>query len=156
LKTQLITLSLILAIMAQPCAYAQSSDFDAAFAPRGAEARISLTIPLGWETKSAKSKPQLALVGRQYQSDRGAVDWALKTPGTEERVIESRLSMTLSSQPEFLMNDQLIVQPYQETEQVSDGVKTAGKVALGVGLVTLAAAVVFVGVFAIAYESDDE
>lgn len=147
-------MAVIFALTAQSTVQAQTSDFDNAFAPRGAEARVSLTIPFGGDTKRAKSKPQLALVGRQYQSNRQSIDWAVKSSAHAAEFTETRLALTLSAQPELRFNDQLIYAPAAEQEELSDEVKTAGKFALGAGLITLAAVVVFLGVFLITYDGD--
>jgi hypothetical protein len=145
------TLGLALAMSLPAAAQAQSTDFDAAFAPRGAEARISLSIPLGGDMKSAKSKPQLALIGRQYRSDRGAANWAIKSAGAGERYTESRLAMTLSSQPQFLFNDAVLQLPQSEREDIG----TAGRVGLGVGAIVLATVTV-VSVLVLACSADDD
>ena len=135
-------------------AHAQISDYENAIMGQSMEARVGVTIPFGGDGKSKTSKPQLALIGRRTQSDRNAVDWAMKPGLIQNDYVETRLALTLSAEPELRLNGQEIYDFGGDQAEVSDGVKTAGKVALGTGLVVLAAAVVFIGVFAITYDGD--
>ena len=135
-------------------AHAQTSDYENAIMGQSMEARIGVTIPFGGDGKSKKSKPQLALIGRRTQPDRASIDWAMKPGLVQNNYVETRLALTLTEQPELRLNGQAIYDFGDEQADVSDGVKTAGKVALGTGLVVLAAAVVFVGVLAITYDGD--
>jgi hypothetical protein len=152
----------ILTLMAGFCvaalavpSHAQISDYENAILGQNIEARVGVTIPFGGDGKSIKSKPELALIGRRINSDRASIDWATKTDFVQSDYVETRLAVTLSAEPELRLNNRSFYQFETQQTDVSDGVKTAGKVALGAGLVVLAAAVVFVGVFAITYESDD-
>jgi len=153
----------ILTLMAGFCvaglavpSHAQISDYENAILGQNIEARIGVTIPFGGDGKSRKSKPELALIGRRIDSDRAPIDWALRSDSIQTGYVETRLALTLSAEPKIKLNGQEIYQFQSGQEDLSDGVKTAGKFALGTGLVVLAAAVVFVGVFAITYESDYE
>lgn len=149
----LTTAALCIGAIAAP-ADAQSSDFERAMSNPSMEARIGLTITFGGDGKSSRSKPQLALMARRSQPRHASIDWAMKSGFQDTDFIETRLALTLSEQPELRLNDQAIYQFETESAEVSDEVKTAGKVALGAGLITLAAAVVVVGVYAIAYDGD--
>lgn len=136
--------------------YAQMSDYENSLIGQSMEARVGVTIPFGGDGKSKKSKPQIDFMTRRTQSDRTSVDWAMKPGLVRNDYVETRMSLTLSAEPELRLNGQEIYDFGGEQADVSDGVKTAGKVALGAGLVVLAAAVVLVGVIAITYDSDDD
>lgn len=151
----LISAAIGLLGFAAPC-YAQSSDYETALLGQSMEARVGVTIPFGGNGKSKSSKPQLALIGRRTSSDRASIDWAMKPGLVQNEYVETRLALTLSAEPELRLNDRAVYTFETEQTNVSDEVKTAGKVALGAGLIVLAAAVVFVGVFAITYEGDYE
>ncbi len=130
-------LFMCLSFMASASAYAQSSDFDRAFAPRGVEARITLSIPFGEHKKTLKSNPQIAFVGRYYNETNGSIDWALKNAMGQENYRESRLAISFSSQPDIFLNDERLLQVLNDEAHMSDDVKTAGKVALVAGAVVV-------------------
>jgi len=136
--------------------HAQSSEYEAALLGQPVEARIGITIPFGGDGKSKNSKPELALMARRETSQRRNMDWAMKPDRLNPQYAETRLALTLSREPNLSLNGQALYDFGGSEAELSDGVKTAGKFALGAGLVVLAAAVVFVGVFAVTYESDDE
>ena len=82
-------------------------------------------------------------VGRRSNSSKASVDWAMKPGLVQNEYVETRLALTLSTEPELSLNGQEIYNFDGEQENLSDDVKTAGKVVLGLGLVTLAARVFF-------------
>lgn len=136
--------------MAVPAA-AQSSNFEGAFNQRGTQARMTLKIPLGRTSKSSKEKPRLHFGVRQYyDSDRQNTDWM--RPSAAPRFRETSLSFSLEKQPQFFIGEQAVTFNDSETAEASDGVKTAGKVALGAGVI----AVVVVGVGLTLILLDDE
>lgn len=113
-------------------ALAQSSSFDNAYAPRGSEARLSFTIPIGEGSKTSKTAPRLDFGLRNYsQRPYAAADWMLES---QPNYKEARFGFTLSDKPDFLLNDQVFVLSAQD-EQANIG--TAGKVGLGVVAVAL-------------------
>lgn len=67
---------------------------------------------------------------------------------------QSEFSFTLTETPQFALNGQAVYFGDTETAELSDEVKTAGKIALGAGLITVAAAVVSVGIFLATYDGD--
>ena len=88
-------------------AQAQSSDFDRAFAQRGAEARVSFTIPLGNSAEKSKTAPRLGFAVRNYaHSSSPPTDWMLADP---EPYREVRLGFTLEDTPQLMMNDEILV-----------------------------------------------
>jgi hypothetical protein len=80
-----------------------------------------------------------------------SANWAIKSAGAGERYTESRLAMTLSSQPQFLLNDAVLQLPQSEREDIG----TAGRVGLGVGAIVLATVTV-VSVLVLACSADDD
>ena len=113
-------------------ALAQSSGFDNAYTPRGSEARLSFTIPIGESSKTYKTAPRLELGLRRYsQQPLAATDWMLND---RPNFTEARLGFTLSDAPNFLLNNQVLVLSAQD-EQANVG--TAGKIGIGVGAVVL-------------------
>lgn len=145
---------LSLAVFAAP-AHAQTSDYETALRGQSMEARVGLTIPFGGDRRSKTSKPQLALITRRTQASSASVDWAMKPGLKRTEYVETRLALTLSTRPQLRLNGQEIYDFGGEHVPVSDEVKTAGKIALGAGLVVVAAAIVVVGIYAISYEPDD-
>ena len=151
----ILSAGLCAAWLSTPCT-AQNSDYENAMRGQNMEARIGVTIPFGGDGKSTKRKPQLEFIGRRSGSNQRSIDWAMKPEHDRNEFVETRLALTLTDTPELRLNDHPLYSFETDSAEVSDGVKTAGKVALGAGLITLAAAVVFVGVLAITYESDYE
>lgn len=131
-------------------AMAQSSDFDRAFQDRGAEARLSLRIPLGEGVNKTKTTPRLELGVRHY-TDTNAVstNWML---ADQPNYQDARLSLTLESNPQFMLNDQVLVLNQAEEENLGTG----GKIGLGVAAVVLVLVAVVGVVIATADFSDDE
>ena len=152
--TLIITAGLCVASLALPC-HAQSSNYENAILGQSMEARVGITIPFGGDGKSKKSKPQLTLIGRRTQSNRSSIDWAMKPSFGKNDYVETRLALTLSGDPELRFNDQAIYHFDTEQADLSDGVKTAGKVALGAGLVVLTVVVVGVVVILTADHTDE-
>ena len=120
--------------------FAQSSDFDQAFASQGAEARVSLTIPLGNSADRPKTAPRLGFAVRNYEDSTGqSADWMLSGAAPYR---EMRLGLTLENAPKLMMNDKVL--RLSDDEQTNIG--TAGKVGLGVAaaaVVVVAAGVIF-------------
>ena len=109
-------------------AQAQSSDFDQAFAKRGAEARLSFTIPLGKSSQTSKTAPRLEFGIRNYsQPSKG---WLLSA---QPEYQETRLGFTLGETPQLMLNDQILI--LSDDEQANIG--TAGKIGLGIAAVAL-------------------
>lgn len=126
-------------------AQAQSSDFDRAFAPQGAEARFSLTIPLGESASASKTAPRLDFGVRNYaRSSDLSLDW-MRVDEPDYR--EMRLGFTLKDSPQFMMNERVIVM--NQDDQANIG--TAGKI----GLTVVAVALVGVAVIAVAIATCD-
>ena len=125
--------------LAMPC-YAQISDYENAVLGQPMEARVGITIPFGGDEKSKNSQPRLALIGRTTQWKRSSIDLAMKPSFDQNDYVETRLTLTLSETPELWLNDRAIYHFDTEQADLSDGVKTAGKIALGAGLVVVAAA----------------
>jgi len=110
---------------------AQSSDFDRAFQERGAEARLSLRIPFGQGENTTKTAPRLELGVRHYTDPNAALtDWMLTGQPDFQ---EARLSLTLESTPQFMLNDQILI--FNQDEDANIG--TAGKIGLGVAAVVV-------------------
>jgi len=140
-----LTLSACHLAMLPGLAQAQSSSFDRAYAPQGAEARFSLTIPLGESSSASKTAPRLDFGVRNYaQSSDISLDWMRND---EPNYREMRLGFTLEDSPQLMMNERVIVM--SEDEQANIG--TAGKI----GLTVVAVALVGVTVIAVAFASCD-
>lgn len=144
-------------IAAAPLAAAQSSAFEDSLNPRSAEARLTFTVPFGGQATSAeKYAPKLGFGVRHYQN-KGSYDfdWALNPNRISHQAFTERnMTLTLSQTPEFALNGKTVYIYDPETLPVSDDVKTAGKIALGAGVIT---AVVIGGAFAlyvISYDGD--
>ena len=121
-------------------AQAQSSHFDRAFAPQGAEARVSFTIPLGNSPDKTKTAPRLGFAVRNYeQSSRSSTDWML---ADADPYREMRLGLTLEDTPTLMLNDEVLHMPQDEQANIG----TAGKIGIGV----VAVALVGVAIIAIA------
>jgi len=131
LKT--IFAALPLALM--PClAQAQSSDFDRAFAQRGAVARLTFSIPLGDSPDKAKTAPRLDFGVRNYAQDsRDVNDWMLRG---EPEFRDARFGLTPGDAPQLMLNGQPFI--LRKTEEQAN-IGTAGKIGLGVVAVVLAA-----------------
>lgn len=145
----LVSLAALSVALLPHLAMAQSSDFDRAFHDRGAEARLSLRIPLGEGVNKTKTTPRLELGVRHYtESNSASTDWMrVGQPNFQD----ARLSLTLESNPQFMLNDQvLVLNPNEEAN-----VGTAGKIGLGVVAVVVVFAAVIVVVFATADFSED-
>lgn len=153
LKT-LITALVAVQFAALPqLAQAQSSDFgsgyNGAFHQQGAEARLSFSIPLGESADRAKTKPRLDFAVRNYASSPNrSVDWML---ADKERFTEARLGFTLESNPQLMLNDQ-VLHFGDEGEQTNIG--TAGKIGIGVVAVALVGVAV-IGVLLVNCDAND-
>jgi len=121
---------------------AQSTDYEKAILGQHMEARVGITIPFGGDVDSSNSKLQLALIGRRAKPARPSIDWAMKSSFDQNDYVETRLALTLTDTPELRLNDQTIYHFDTEQADLSDGVKTAGKIALGAGLVVITVAAV--------------
>lgn len=120
------------------------------------EARLGITIPFGGDGKSKKSKPELALIGRRTHSNGASNDWALKPDLTRNNYVENRLALTLSAEPELRLNGQEIYGFGGEGAHLSDDVQTAGKVALGAGILVATVIAVRVAIYILAIATTDE
>lgn len=151
--------SLILSLSAMPiAAQAQSYDYAQSEFRQDREARLSLKIPFGTQRQDETAKPKLSFSVRHYDPrPEGSEVWGVNRQQTTPSLgfYERDLSLSLSATPTLSLNGTPLILPNSERAEVSDEVKTAGKFALGAGLVTLAAAVVVVGVYAITFEQDD-
>jgi len=128
-------------LLAAPC-FAQTSNFDQNLF-RGNEARATLTIPFGSQTRKKADTPRLEFGIRQYQNP-SRHDWALNSGTTynfgpqNSDFIESKIGFTLSNETTFLLNGQKV-----EFEREELGLGTGEKVAIGVGVtVAVVAAVI--------------
>lgn len=139
--------------LAMPC-NAQISDFEHAILGQAMEARVGITIPFGGDGKSNNSKPQLALIARKANPERGSIDWAMKPSFDQNNYVETRLALTLSDTPELRLNDQSIYHFNTGQADLSDDVKTAGKIALGAAAVVVVAGAVFLAVLVTADPDD--
>ena len=153
-RTLIITAGLCMCGLSAPT-YAQNSQYENAILGKSMEARVGVTILFGGNGKSKKHKPQLALIGRRSHPNRASVDWAKKPGLLQNEYVETRLALTLSSQPELRLNGQEIYDFGGEKAGVSDGVKTAGKVTLAVGIIAISAVAVFLAALAVTHDSDD-
>ena len=141
-KTTIATLIACQFALLPSLAQAQSSEFDRAFAPQAAEARLSFTIPLGNSSQKSKTVPRLGFAVRNYeQSVSPSRDWMLADP---KPFRETQLGFTLEETPKLMMNDQVLLLP--DNQQANIG--TAGKIGLGVGAVVLVGVAVVVVIFA--------
>ena len=76
----------------------------------------------------------MAFSVRQYkQQQRRNNDWLFK-PGHEKGFVENEFAVSISQTPQLSLNGQAIDFPNSESAKLNDGVKTAGKIALGVGV----------------------
>jgi len=127
-------------------AQAQSSDFEWQFAPQGAEARLSFTVPLGASKDRTKTAPRLDFAIRNYQAPSGpSTDWML---GDKLNYSEARLGLRFSETPQLMLNEQvLILTPEQEVAHINNW----GKAGLTVAAVALAG----IAVIAIAFVNCD-
>jgi len=66
-KTSIAALIAFQVALLPSLAQAQFSEFDRAFAPHGAEARLSFTIPLGNSSQKSKAAPRLGFAVRNYE-----------------------------------------------------------------------------------------
>lgn len=122
--------------------YAQSQDFDPAFARQGAEARISFTVPLGGSEDKSKTAPRLNFGIRNYtQPSAASLDW-MRSDGQNYQDV--RLGLTIETLPKLMLNEQILLLP--ETEQANIG--TAGKIGLGVAAVAVVGVAVIAVLFA--------
>ena len=148
LNSKFISSALILGLnLSSLAANAQSHDFAQSQFRQDSEARLALVIPFGTERTDYKAQPRIAFSVRQYKQNDGLNnDWILK-PGANIDFVENEFAMSLSGTPQFSLNGEAFYFADPEAAHVSDDVKTAGKIALGAGLV--AVAVVGVGVLLI-------
>ena len=124
---------------------AQSADIDHAFAQTGAEARTSLTIPLGHSPNNTKTAPRLNLGVRNYQQPSNSTTNWMRADRQDYRDVS--LCFTLEETPKLMMNEQNLWRPADEQANIG----TAGKIGLGVGAVVLAG----VAVLAVIYSTTD-
>jgi len=89
-------------------AIAQSSGFDRFNRETGPEARLTLTIPIGPETRTTKDKSRLEFGVRQYQDRSNDINWALNQNAQiyGDDFDESRIGFTLSENPSLMLNGQ--------------------------------------------------
>ena len=129
--------------------YAQSSDFDRAFAKTGAEARISFSVPLGNSPDKTKTAPRLNFGVRHYaEPSKASADW-MRADRQDYRDVS--LGLTLEETSKLMLNEQVLWRP--EDEQANIG--TAGKIGLGVGAVVVVSAAVLAVVVATADFSEE-
>lgn len=148
-KTTIATLIACQFALLPSLAQAQSSEFDRAFAPQAAEARLSFTIPLGNSSQKSKTAPRLNLGVRNYaQASSASTDW-MRVDRQDYRDVS--LGFTLEERPKLMMNEQVLWRP--EDEQANIG--TAGKIGLGVGAVVLVGVAVLAVVVATADFSEE-
>ena len=148
-KTTIATLIACQFALLPSLAQAQSSEFDRAFAPQAAEARLSFTIPLGNSSQKSKTAPRLNLGVRNYaQASSASTDW-MRVDRQDYRDVS--LGFTLEERPKLMMNEQVLWRP--EDEQANIG--TAGKIGLGVGAVILVGVAVLAVVVATADFSEE-
>ena len=141
-KTTIATLIACQFALLPSLAQAQSPEFDRAFASKGAEARLSFTIPLGNSSQKSKTAPRLNLGVRNYaQASSASTDW-MRVDRQDYRDVS--LGFTLEETPKLMMNDQVLLLP--DNQQANIG--TAGKIGLGVGAVVLVGVAVVVVIFA--------
>ena len=148
-KTTIATLIACQFALLPSLAQAQSPEFDRAFASKGAEARLSFTIPLGNSSQKSKTAPRLNLGVRNYaQASSASTDW-MRVDRQDYRDVS--LGLTLEERPKLMMNEQVLWRP--EDEQANIG--TAGKIGLGVGAVVLVGVAVLAVVVATADFSEE-
>lgn len=114
------------------------------------QARATLTIPFGGDSKGSDAKPQLALGFRSESLRPNISDWALRPSAEVYEVREFKLALTIEDTPALLMNDQVLMIGDQlsakEEDKASGGMDTYDKTVLTVIAGSLA---VIVGVIAV-------
>lgn len=160
LSSKLISTSLILGLNVMALtANAQSHDFASDQFRQDREARVSLKIPFGTERKDSKAMPRLAFSVRDYQPTANFNNsWALKPNSSTAQFgfIENEIAISLDQSQQLSVNGQTIYIMSPEDAQLSDDVKTAGKIALGAGLIVVAVIAVTFGVYIVAIATSDE
>jgi len=122
---------------------AQSSDFERQFSPRGTEARLSFTLPMGESTDKIKTAPRLDFAVRNYQtSDPRSRSWIF---ADQSNYRQTRLGFTLTDNPQLMLNDQVLILT-QDQEQAH--IDKWGKAGLTVAAVALTAVAVVAVAFA--------
>ena len=119
-------------------ANAQLNNFNQSEIQNSPEARISFAIPFGAERKDYKSKPRLALSVRQYnQNPTSKIDWALR-PDEQYSYFETELAVSLSKDPTFSLNGQVLNFERYDSTDLSTG-ETIIVTLVGVTVVVLGA-----------------
>jgi len=126
---------------------AQSSEFDRAFNPYGAEARVSFSIPFGDSPDRTKTKPRLDFAVRHYaNSSQTSIDWMMVNQAPYR---ETRLGLTLEQSPQVMLNNQVLSLRLQDEQANLDGLSTI--------ILTVAGGVVIIGgAYLIALATCDE
>ena len=130
------TLSILATVQATN-SFAQNSSLEQAFL-QNTEARATLTIPFGSQSRSYKDKTRVEFGIRQYRNT-PQNDWVLSSGSPQsfglnhQGFIDSKFGFTLSDKTDFLLNGQAF--EIETDEEL--GISTGGKIAIGVG-VTLA------------------
>lgn len=159
LSSKLISASLILGLNVMAfTANAQSHEFASDQFRQDREARISLKIPFGTERKDSKAMPRLAFSVREYQPETNFNNnWALKPnySATQFGFIENEIAISLDQAQQLSVNGQAIFITAPEDTHLSDEVKTAGKVALGAGVIVATVIAVAFGVYIIKLATTD-
>ncbi len=110
---------------------AQSSDLDEIARESGPEARVTLTVPFGPVSKTAKDDSRLEFGIRQYQRRSNDFNWALNQNAQiyGDDFSESRIGFTLSENPSLMLNGQewieMNAQLGIDREDVGTGLGTA-------------------------------
>lgn len=128
---KILTLGAVfLSVQATTC-LAQSSSLEQEFS-QGSEARATLTLPFGTQTRSYKDKARFEFGIRQYQS-KSKHDWVFKSGAADNfdiynrQYVDSNFGFTLSNDTAFLVNGQAL---QIETQEL--GINDTTKVAIGV------------------------
>ena len=129
----------ILATAQATSSFAQTSSLEQEFL-RDTEARATITIPFGSQSHSYKDKTRVEFGLRQYKNT-PQNDWVLKSGSAQgfglnhQGFIDSKFGFTLSDRTDFLLNGQAFEIETDEELRIS----TAGGIAIGVGVVLVAA-----------------
>jgi len=112
--------------------FAQTSSLEQAFL-QNTEARATLTIPFGSQSRSYKDKTRVEFGIRQYRNT-PQNDWVLSSGSTQsfgfdtQSFIDSKFGFTLSNETDFLLNGQAF--EIKTDEEL--GINTAEGIAIGV------------------------
>jgi len=121
-------------------AQAQSHDFSQNQFWQSSGARLTLAISFGIEREDSKADPRLAFSVRQYQPQYNFDNsWVLKSQSTLMKLgyAENVLAMSLGQAREFTLNFETLYFTDQESANLSDEAKIAGKIALAAGVITV-------------------